>query len=93
MVATMAPGRITAEAQWWSRSGIDLTIEVLDTGPAARITSGDPGTGCGGTDRKSGDAATTSCGDTESGNQGAAAFPAAVGDPEIAIFLNIQTIG
>jgi hypothetical protein len=59
----MAPARITAEAQWWSPLAIDLTIAVPDTGPAARITSGDRGTGCGGTDKRSGDAATTSCED------------------------------
>src|SRR5437867_12605688 len=64
MVRTMAPGRITAEAQWWLPSGIDLIIEVPDIGTAARITSGSQDTGAGGTANRSGSAATTSCEDT-----------------------------
>jgi len=53
------------EARWWSRSEIDLIIEVPDIGTAERITSGGQDTGAGGTANMSGSAATTSCADTK----------------------------
>jgi hypothetical protein len=65
MVPIMAPGRITVEAQSWSPSGIDLTIEVPDIGRVARITSGGLDTGVGVTTNRSGSAATMSSGDTD----------------------------
>jgi hypothetical protein len=65
MVATMARGHIMVEARWWSRSEIDLIIEVPDIGTAERITSGGQDTGAGGTANMSGSAATTSCADTK----------------------------
>jgi hypothetical protein len=65
MAPTMAPGHITVEAQWWSPSEIDLIIEALDIGTAARITSGGRDTGAGGTANTSGSAATTSYADTK----------------------------
>ena len=54
-----------AEAQWWSPSVIDLTIEVLDIGRATRITSGSLAIGCTEMVRKSGDAVTTSYSDID----------------------------
>src|SRR6266481_1412470 len=65
MVPTTAPDRITAEAQWWWPSEIDLITEVPDIGTAARITSGGRDTGAGGTANTSGSAATTSYADTK----------------------------
>jgi hypothetical protein len=54
-----------AEAQWWSPSVIDRTIEVPDIGRATRITSGSLAIGCTEMVRKSGDAVTTSYADID----------------------------
>ena len=62
---TMAPGRITVEAQLWSLSEIDLIIEVPGIRTAARIMSGGQDTGAGGTANTSGSVGTTWYADTK----------------------------
>src|SRR6266853_5523674 len=65
MVPTMGRGRITAEAQWWLPSEIDLIIEVPDIGPAAGITSGSRDIGAGVVANTFGSEVTTSFADTD----------------------------
>lgn len=60
MVPTMVLGRITVGGQWQLLSEIDLIIEVPDIGTAARIMSGGPDIGVGGTGKRYGSAAITS---------------------------------
>ncbi len=65
MEATAAAPIMAPPVQLQSRLAIDLTIEVLDIGMDARITSGDRVTGYGGMASKCGFVAITSCEDTE----------------------------
>jgi hypothetical protein len=65
MDLTMAPGRITEEAQSWSQWAIGRTIVDPGIGTVARITSGGLVTGLGGTGSKYGFVVITSCEDTE----------------------------
>jgi hypothetical protein len=58
---TTVRGRIMEEVQSWSQLAIDRIIVVPDTGMAARITSGNPATGHGGTGSECGSVVITSC--------------------------------